>query len=241
MIRRPLALLAGVVVAATLLAGCASGGSAPAPTPTPSAPSSASAAGDVAAAWLDGGSMIALLTWGSSSCKPMATDAAYADGTLKVALSDPATDQPCTRDLVMRGIPVVLPDGVDPSQDLTIVVTGDGYSGEAVLAGVAGLVPGGGLDTGATSAGWTGEDGTFAILTWGSSSCPPQIGSAVLAKGTITVTEADPPADRICTLDLGPRVTVVTVPGVESGASYDLVWTASGTSAETIPIAGVAA
>jgi hypothetical protein len=84
------------------------------------------------------------------------------------------------------------------------------------LAGVAGL-EGGGVAEYAPSAGWTGADGQLVLLTWGSSSCPPVVADATATgPAEITVTFADPPADQVCTMDMGPRGTLVEVPGLSA-------------------------
>ncbi|MEN2738482.1 hypothetical protein ABCS02_11875 [Microbacterium sp. X-17] len=233
MARRPL-LLAAIAAAVAFLAGCASGpGTAPS-TPAPSASS------EVGAAWLDGGSMVGIVTWGSSSCVPTAGDVAYSGGVLTVELVGPPAGTACTMDYGPRATPVSVPAGIDASKDVRVVVTGD-VTGEAVLAGVSSMPPGGSAAEGTPSAGWTGIEGTLVLLTWGSSSCPPQIAdAAATAPGRITVTEAALPADRACTADLAPRATVVQVPAVSSGQSYTLTLVPpTGPSTDT-PVAGLA-
>lgn len=215
---RPLALAAVLAAGAVLLAGCAT--ATPAPAGASSAPSSpdADAAGalEVAAGWLDGGRMIALVTWGSSGCVPTASGVALqVDGTLSVTLDDGPADRTCTADYAARVTPVALPDGVDPAQNLALVVTGgQGERGETELAGVAGLSSSGATDY-APSAGWVG-DSLIAVLTWGSSSCPPQV-AAVSAPtpAEVAVSFTDPPADQVCTMDMGPRAFVVSVDGLD--------------------------
>lgn len=238
MSRRTLSIVAGAG-AALLLAGCATGvGGSTTPTPTASASQTVEAEVEVGAAWLDGGSMIALVLDGSSTCVPMADDVAYTDGVLQVSLLDPAVGTACTRDLVPRGIPIAVPAGVDSSTGLAIEVTGDGYRGTTELAGVAGLVPGGGLEAGQPSAGWAGGD-AFALLTWGSSSCRPTVADAVVSEpGQIAVTFATPPADQVCTADFGARVTVVTVPDVTAGTPYEALLTGDGFTQTPVAIAG---
>ncbi|MGP3533310.1 hypothetical protein ACTU3I_00825 [Microbacterium sp. RD1] len=229
-----LAVLGGTLVTAALLAGCATGGPAGPVTPPPDGGSESPAEVEVSAAWLDGGSMVAVLLEGSSTCVPLVDASEYEEGVLAVSLIEP--DGPCTRDLVLRGVPVPLPAGVDPADALQVEVTGEGYAGTAELAGVPGLTPGGGLEGGQPSAGWATPD-SFALLTWGSSSCPPQLADAVVAApGQIAATFADPPADRACTADFGPRVTVVTV--AEAGAAYEAVLSGDGLESVRIPIAG---
>jgi hypothetical protein len=234
--------LAAVVGSALLLAGVLTGcatpvtGSSASPAPT----GTQSQDVDVDAAWLDGGSMIAVLLEGSSTCVPMADDVSYTDGVLHVSLLEPAADTACTRDLVLRGIPIALPEGVDASNDLDIEVSGEGYHGDTELDGVAGLVPGGGVESGLPSAGWADDD-AFALLTWGSSSCVPTVENVVATTpGEIAVTFATPPADQVCTADFGPRVTVVTVPDLDDDATYEAVLTGDGFDGTRIAIAGTA-
>lgn len=228
--RSLLAFLGGAALVAGVLTGCASGGSSE-PTSTPSGPERT----EIAAAWLDGGAMVGLLLEGSSACRPFADDVTAEDGVLRVSLMEP--EGACTRDLVPQGVAVAVPAGVDSAQDLRVEVAGPGYTAETELPGVAGLTPGGGLEGGQPSAGWAGAD-VFALLTWGSSSCPPQVESAAASgPGEILVTFVAPAADQICTADMAPRVTAVEVPGVPAGVAYEAVL--SGDSFDTrIPVAG---
>jgi hypothetical protein len=223
--RRILALPAALLLAGVALAGCA--------TPVASGPSSSPSAGgstdaEIDAAWLDDGRMIGLVTMGSSTCVP-AADAAKleSDGSLSVTLVEPDADTPCTADFVPRVTLVGVPEGVDPSKDLAITVTGEGYSGTAELDGVDGLAGGGQTDY-LPSAGWTDSDGQFVLLTWGSSSCAPVI-SEVAASGPseVTVTFVAPPADQVCTMDMAPRAVVASVEGLEEDTGATLVLTGS--------------
>ncbi|MEV8274146.1 hypothetical protein [Microbacterium sp. NPDC077184] len=223
----------GVAAALVLaLSGCATpagsgdggGGTAePAPTPDASAP----VAVEVDAAWLDDGRSIGIVTQGSSTCIPMAEDATYADGVLTVTLVEPE-DTACTRDLVPRVSLVGVPEGVDPAEDLDIVVDGEAFRGETELDGVTGLAGPGGETQYAPSAGWTDTDGQFVVLTWGSSSCPP-VFREVVATGPaeVTATVEEPPADQVCTMDMAPRAAVLVVDGVEADDGVELVLTGS--------------
>jgi hypothetical protein len=224
---RSLALLGGgLALAAALLAGCATGG--PAGPLTPAPPSTGGEEVEVSAAWLDGGTMIAVLVAGSSTCLPYADDVTYDAGVLAVSLAEP--DRPCTKDLVLRG--------VDAAAALRVEVTGPGYSGVADLPGAPGLTPGTGLEGGQPSAGWADAQ-TLALLTWGSSSCPPELSDAVVsAPGEVTLTFAAPEPDRICTADMAPRVTVVPVSGAAPGTAYQAVLVSEGSEPARIPIAG---
>lgn len=220
--RRLLALPVTLLLAATALAGCA--------TPAASGPSSSpSATGDsteteVDAAWLDDGRMIGLVTEGSSTCVPVAEEATLeADGSLAITLAEPEADAVCTRDLVPRVTLVEVPEGVDPSEDLAITVTGDAISGSTDLDGVEGLT-GGGMTDYLPSAGWTDTDGQFVLLTWGSSTCVPVIVDvAASGPAEVTVTFETPAADQVCTMDMGPRATVAFVEGLEEDSDVSLV------------------
>jgi hypothetical protein len=224
------------VLAAGALTGCASGQSGA----TPSAPTGTTETPvetvDVSAAWLDGGAMIAVILQGGSNCRPFADEVAYDDGVLEVSMMD--ADGACTHDSVPRGLAVALPEGVDAAQDLRVQVRGAGYRGETDLPGAEGLTPGGGLEGGRPSAGWAGPD-TFALLTWGSSSCQPQVESAApAADGEIAVTFVTPPADQVCTADMAPRVTVVQAPGVTAGSAYEAVLAGATFDGVRVAIAG---
>lgn len=220
--RRLLALPFALLLAGGALAGCASQ-TASAPTADPSTDGGSTEV-EIDAAWLDDGRIIGLVTSGSSSCVPAADDATLeADGSLSVTLVEPDAETPCTRDMVPRVTLVEVPEGVDPAEDLAISVTGDGYSGSTDLDGVDGLA-GGGMTDYLPSAGWTGTDGQFVLLTWGSSSCVPVI-SEVAASGPaeVTVTFETPAADQVCTMDMAPRATVVAVDGLEQQDEVSLV------------------
>ncbi|MBW9094944.1 hypothetical protein JNB62_14740 [Microbacterium jejuense] len=216
---RSRSLVAGVglmVLAAGVLAACATpagSGTASTPKPTSSASASGGSGGEleVDAAWVDGGRMIALVTEGSSStdCIPVAGETSYANGVLEVELVAPPEATVCTADYVPRATLVGVPEGVDPTQDLEIRLTGE-YTGDTDLDGVAGLTAGGSTDY-LPSAGWA-DDGQFVIVTWGSSTCVPVISEVAATSSTeVTVTFATPPADQACTMDMVPRATVAQV------------------------------
>ena len=239
MSRRSLSLAAGLglaLLAAGVLSACASpGGPGSGTASTPSSSASASAdAGvetELEAAWLDNGRMIGLVTVGSSTCVPTAGEVAYADGVLEVELVDPPEDTACTRDLAPRVTVAGVPEGVDPTQDLEVRVTG-AYSGDTDLDGVDGLDPSGETDY-LPSAGWVDDDGQFVVLSWGSSSCVPAVESVTAAGTDVTVTFATPPADQVCTMDMAPRGTLVQLDGgldddaeafaILTGAEFDNV------------------
>ena len=218
---RLLAVPVVLLLAAGAFAGCAS---SPAAAPSAAPTTGDSTEVEIDAAWLDDGRIIGLVTAGSSTCVPAADEATLeADGSLLVTLVEPDADTACTRDLVPRVTLVEVPEGVDPSKDLAITVTGDGYSGSTDLDGVDGLT-GGGMTDYLPSAGWTDTDGQFVLLTWGSSSCVPVI-SDVAASGPaeVTITFETPAADEVCTMDMAPRGTVAVVDGLEEDSDVSLV------------------
>lgn len=225
--RAPAAALAGLLMLA--LAGCA--------TASPgAAPSSAPESGiGIEAAWLDGGRMIALVT-PVPVCAPLVSEVEVdEDGTLQVILED-AEGASCAEDSVQQAVGVSLPDGVDPAQALAVRVTyGVDSRGETTLDGYTGAA----ATDFAPSAGWV-RDGLLAILTWGSSTCGPAVESATAsAADAVTVTFAAPPADRMCTMDMAPRVTLAEVDGAAGGAPVTLTLTGGSEFPEpvTVPVA----
>ncbi|MFB8146018.1 hypothetical protein ACFC1W_04655 [Microbacterium sp. NPDC056003] len=224
-------VLAGLGLAALLagaLTACAttSGGTAPtAPSDTSSTDGDDANEQEVGAAWLDGGRLIGIVTQGSSTCIPTAEEATYEDGVMKVTLVDVEGDTACTADLAPRVSLVGVPEDVDPTQDLEIEVTGDGWAGDTELGGVADLGGGGETDY-LPSAGWTDVDGQFVVLTWGSSSCAPVVENTEATSATeITVTFATPPADQVCTMDMAPRGVVTSVLEAEDDADMFAILT----------------
>jgi hypothetical protein len=226
--RRVLASVVLGVAAALSLTGCVSSSDAPSGQQI-----------DVEAAWLDDGRIIAVVTSGSSTCVPTAESAEVnSDGALAVELVEPDADTACTRDLVPRATLVTVPDGVDPSEDLEIWVTGDGYYGDVSLAGVAGLAGPGGTTDYEPTAGWTQQQGQFVILTWGSSGCVPVVEtSEVTGEAEVTVTFQEPPADQACTADMAPRTNFAFADGLSGVEDVQLVLSGDSIDA-TIPIYG---
>lgn len=243
MSRRSSSLVAGVGLAVLLtgvLTACATGsGSGPAPSGT--ATGSGGGAGteiEVDAAWLDNGRVVGLVTQGSSSCPPTAGDVALNGAVLEVTLVEPAADTACTRDMAPRVTLVDLPSEVDPSQELEIRVTGEGYYGDTDLDGVDGLDPSGETDY-LPTAGWTDTDGQFVVLSWGSSSCVPVLESAAASgPDEVTVTFVTPPDDQVCTMDMVGRGTVVFADGLEDDSDVFAVLTGAEFDNVRIPIVG---
>ncbi len=223
-----LRLLAASAAASALLvlAGCAtsagSGGSTPDPDPSDDVVET-----ELAAAWLDAGRAVGVVTWGSSSCVPYG-EASVDGDTLSVTLTDPE-GAACTRDYVPRATVVALPEDVDATEDLEVVVSGDVYSGSVELDGLDPEDVVAGMTDYAASAGWTDVDGLFVILTWGSSGCVPVIEDvAETAEREITVTFVDPPADQVCTADMAPRGTVAFVDALTEHDDVELVLVGDG-------------
>lgn len=215
MSRRTLSLSAAVgaaLLAAGALAGCATGASSPSSStgPSSSTPDAADTApsSPVGAAWLDGGRSIAVITSGSSSCPPVVTgEPTVADGTVSVTLAE-SPRQNCTRDMAPRATLVGLPSGTDVTRAWTVSVEGVA-EGRAMLDGLTSAAPTGQTDF-SPSAGWV-DDSLIAILTYGSSGCPPMVESVTTAGSGIAVQFASPPADQVCTMDIAPRVTLADV------------------------------
>ncbi|MGB4135394.1 MAG: hypothetical protein WA971_02450 [Microbacterium sp.] len=223
-----LPLFAAVLaVGALALVGCSASPGASTPTSTPEQTDTA-ASGDANAAhaaWLDGGRMIAVVTEGSSTCVPMANDVTAEGQTVKVVLADP-TGSPCTKDLVPRATAIGVPEGLDVSKDVEIEIT---YGEADLTAGLAGLAAGAAAPGSATdyqpSAGWFSDTGVV-LLTWGSSTCVPQLQDVAETDGGAKVTFAEPKADQACTLDMAPRATLIELPTKhEAGKDFTLTLT----------------
>ncbi len=188
----------------------------------------------VAAAWLDGGRVIALVTQGSSSCVPIAGDVTVGDdGALEVALEDPQTDG-CSDDLAPRATLIGAPDGVATSDALEIRVS---YGADASAATHLDAYQGGDVAEYTPSAGVV-DDNLIALLTWGSSSCAPVVASAEF-DGAVTLVEFETPAsDQVCTMDMAPRVTLISGSDVGEASKLTLSGGAEFTDPVTIPLAG---
>lgn len=241
MTRRLLPALAALALAGLALAGCATGDveeSAP-PAGDPAGQTMPEGSGDVEvdAAWLAGGSMIAVITYGSSTpgCQPTLDGSVLDDGVLVVSLV-PAEESVCDGDLVPRGILVETPSGIDPADGLAVQVSVSDTFAEATLAPYAG----GEAEDYAPSAGWAGDD-RIAILTWGSSSCAPAVEKTTVVSPTeVAVTFATPRADQVCTMDMAPRVAVATVTGeVSRDATLSLGGITTGSPGDDAPGAAI--
>lgn len=200
------------VVAVLLLAGCTAGPGSSAPRSTP-APSDSAGTGaddrdDMEAAILDDGRMFAVVTWGSSTCVPQ-VDTVSANGqTVSVELVDTDADAACTADMAPRASVGALPEGVDPTQEVTLQVTYADVSDEIDVDGDPAFTGTPGSTTEyMPSAAWF-DDGSLVLLTWGSSGCPPVVEelTAEGATGTATFVTDD---DKTCTMDMAPRATII--------------------------------
>lgn len=235
--RSALVGLGSLALLGALLAGCAtpSGSETPSTAPT----NEVTPDPDLGAAWLDDGNLIGLVTLGSSTCVPQAEEATLEDGVLLVTLVQPASDQPCTADLAPRVTVVGVPEGVDPSADLPIQVTGDNYFGEVELAGVEGLSGPGNPTDYLPSAGWATAPGQFVILTWGSSTCVPVIEDvAATGAAEVTVSYQTPPENQACTMDMRDRAAVAYISDLEDSSDVEAILTGGEFDNVRIPIYG---
>ena len=155
---------------------------------------------------------------------------------VSATVADLPADTACTADFAPRASLVVLPAGVDPARDVTIVAKGADVDAEVTVAGDAALTGRPGESTGfQPSAGWYDRSG-IVLLTWGSSSCPPVVEGIEEKAGGATVTFRD--EDRICTRDMAPRTTVLALgsPPAET-AGYTLTLVGDGLDA-AVPVVG---
>ncbi|MEZ3160314.1 hypothetical protein AB1K54_07155 [Microbacterium sp. BWT-B31] len=230
--------LSGLI--ATALVGCASGQGEPIVTIGPGDSGGSGPVEDVdfSAAWLDGGRLIGLVTYGSSSkdCQPVYGETTYANGVLTVTVEAPKPDIACTADYVSQVGIVGVPEGVDPAQELEIELTG-AATGDTDLNGADGLTPGDQTDY-QPSAGWA-DDGEFVLLSWGSSSCRPEIDAVEpIGPAEVRVTFVTPPEDQVCTMDMAPRADVVEVQGLEVAAGAFAILTGAEFADVRVPILG---
>ncbi|PRB61905.1 hypothetical protein [Microbacterium sp. MYb45] len=208
---RPLASVVGLVAAALLVAGCTAGPGSDAPSSSP-APGTGDVddQNDFEGALLDDGRMFAVITVGSSTCVPQVDQVAAEGQTVTVTLVDPEGEspKPCTKDLAPRASLGALPEGVDPKSDITLNVTYGDLTDDVDIDGdpAATGTPGSTTEF-QPSAAWLDDDGLL-LLTWGSSSCLPQIESLEGAGNTGTayfVTDEN----QVCTMDMAPRATLL--------------------------------
>lgn len=226
-------------LALVTLAGCSLRPDVPAGEPSSPAPSTDGPVSvQVAAGWLEGGRTIGVVTWGSSTCVPVGGAATLEGDVISVPFSRAAGETVCTADLAPRVTLVATPAGVDPAQDYEVHVTGSAVAGDADLDGVDGLAGPGGAPSDGPSAGWTGEDDLFVIVTFGSG-CRPQVqDAAATGPAEVTVTFAEPPKGQVCTMTYGPRGSVAQVTGLEDDENVTAVLEGDGLDGVRVPIVG---
>lgn len=184
------------------------------------------------AAWLDAGRLIGVVTYGSSSCVPVAEDATVDGDTLTVTFMEAPADQVCTADMAPRVTIVGVPEGVDVTNDLDVVIKG--FEGSAELDGLD-AAPAEAFTDYAPSAGWLDDKGSFVVVTWGSSTCVPVI-EAVEPTGDadVAITFAAAPEDRPCTMDMVPRAAMASVEGLASQDDITLLFSGDNITGSTL-------
>ena len=106
------------------------------------------------------------------------------------------------------------------------------------LEGVAGLDPSGETDY-QPSAGWATAPNQFVILTWGSSTCLPQMEDiAATGPAEVTVSYVTPPTDQVCTRDMVPQGAVAAETGLEADSDVELVLAGGTFLGVRVPIYG---
>lgn len=165
---------------------------------------------------MDGGRGFAVVTWGSSSCVPV-IDAVGAEGQKVTVTLANGVEKACTDDLVPRGLFVAMPEGVDVTKDVDVAVEYGGRTDDSDLDALAEAPEGMGEQT--PSAGWFEDDG-IALLTWGSSSCPPAVIDVEQSDAGATVTFDT--IERVCTMDYVARVTTIMVPNEHEDGPFEL-------------------
>lgn len=213
--RTRLILTASVLGLAALLSGCATT-AATSPTNSPDATTAptenpeetTTPEADFTAGWLASGTMIGVVTTGSSTCVPIVESVEGSGDTVTVTLADPEPSTPCTRDLQPRITGVGLPEGVDATKLLVLDVTYNDITASIDLA--ASTAPATDPLEMAPSAGYAGPN-TIGLVTYGSSTCVPTVESAEPGDdaSNLVVTFATADANKPCTMDMAPRVTVV--------------------------------
>ncbi len=239
-----LAFAALLLAGAMSLTAC-SGGTSPATSPAPEPTEESVNAPELGVAWLNGGTAIALETFGSGTrgCWPLISDVTADGNTVTVEVAPPE-DTICTMDYRAQHTYVELPEGVDSSSDVTVVVRFLSQDGAEFTAGV---LPGS-TDLGPTdqapSAGWLNRT-TLALVTFGSSSadCWPTPTDAATdgANGELLVQFAEPTAAMACTSDLVPQLQAIYVPesvGAEDRSTItELVLNGAGYQNQSVVIA----
>lgn len=196
-----------VACAAVFLTGCATT-PATSPTTTPeTSPTTEPASSATLVNWMNTTSIVVV----PQTCGARTADVVPGVRELTVTLEvDP--DATCTEGSAPVGQLVMLPPGFDSSADLTVTVEGDeGGPSTVILPGLADgeeILLDRAYDP-QPGASWV-TPSKLAILTWGSSSCPPT--GAKIDAAAATITMEDPAPDRPCTMDFAPRIVVVDAP-----------------------------
>ncbi|MGC5171654.1 hypothetical protein ACLQ2Q_13495 [Microbacterium sp. DT81.1] len=188
-----------------------------------------------AAAWLENGGAVAIVTWGDGSCTPALGDSTLWDSRFVVELMDPVGEE-CSGESVPRPTLAPLTEPLALTEELEIVLAGD-YEGVIRLAGDPEPPPEVGFAE--PSAGWYSPDG-FVLLTWGSSSCPPEVASTeVTAEDEVTVVFVAS-GESPCTADLARRATIAEVDEAGLGdGRVTAILQGDGSDDIEVPIAGV--
>ena len=98
------------------------------------------------------------------------------------------------------------PEGVDITRDVELNVTYGTIRDGAELDALSAPMP---IDTDyQPTAGWFDDDG-IVLLTWGSSTCRPQVQDVAQTDAGATVTFAE--IDGACSQDMAPRLTVLSL------------------------------
>ncbi|MFB7251338.1 hypothetical protein [Microbacterium sp. NPDC056234] len=75
-------------------------------------------------------------------------------------------------------------------------------------------------------AAWLDDGRMFAVVSWGSSTCIPQVEEATASGQQVTVSLVDVDADAVCTADFAPRASVGAFPeGVDPTKEVELIVT----------------
>ena len=225
------AVLSSLAAIALLSAGCTSTPAAETPTSSPAPSANAGDDTDDIEGVLLEGRMFAVITWGSSGCIPQ-VDEVTADGqTVTLNLVDlegeDGEEQICTADYAPRASVGALPEGVDPTAEITLNVTYGDVVDDVDLDGNPDFAgkPGSSTEY-QPSAGWF-DDSSLVLLTWGSSSCAPVVESVEGAGNAGTVTFVTD-AEQVCTMDMAPRATIIAFPDDVDDDDFTLTLTGDG-------------
>ncbi len=192
---------------------------------------------------------ITIVSYGSSACPYIATAITVVDDAeLSIELRQGAAEA-CTDDLAPRTHVLAVPEGWgagDGPYSTQIVRRADAFgasdpvlstvvlwpvpvAGETIavetIRGVPDdiTLPDDALDRGEPLAYWGADRATLRVITWGSSSCPPLVRSAVLGEPTVIDVVLVPGPGEICTSDFGPTTHVLVTPaGVDPVADVTL-------------------